>query len=376
MRDSTQEQLHRLRSLRTAAGLTIEELAARSGVSARTIGGIERHTIRRPHPGTLLALGTALGLHGSDAGRLGTADEQVGGVTGLPGVTPHFTGRHADLAWLTARLGHRHAVQLIGLPGVGKTALAVQAATRLADRFPDGVRFLGPVGDATAATIARRLLPAATTASTGSDPQAVGAYRDLVRARRMLVVLDGVRDTRQVGPLLPADAAAVTLVTGGQPLAGLPEADRWLVPPLPAADARAALTAMVHGSGTPAPAVAELAACCAGLPLALRVTANRLLTRPQWSAQWLIDRLTRPDRVLGALVAGDLSVRDAFERAYAGLPSPARRALRLLPRLVGPAPAEAGFLDLAERGWLTAGRDHRYQPHPLVCAFARVAPGT
>lgn len=203
MRDSTQEQLHRLRSLRTAAGLTIEELAARSGVSARTIGGIERHTIRRPHPGTLRALGTALGLDGPAAGRLRSADEQVGGVTGLPGVTPHFTGRHTELAWLTARLGHRRAVQLIGLPGVGTTALAVQAATRLAERFPDGVRFLGPVGDATAATIARRLLPAAATASTGSDPVAVRAYRDLARARRMLVVLDGVRDTRQVGPLLP-----------------------------------------------------------------------------------------------------------------------------------------------------------------------------
>ncbi|QDY08865.1 helix-turn-helix transcriptional regulator [Micromonospora sp. HM134] len=375
MRDSTQEQLHRLRSLRTAAGLTIEELAARSGVSARTIGGIERHTIRRPHPGTLRALGTALGLDGPGTGRLRAADEQVGGVTGLPGVTPHFTGRHADLAWLTTRLGHRRAVQLIGLPGVGTTALAVQAATRLADRFPDGVRFLGPVGDATAATIARRLLPAATTASTGSDPVAVRAYRDLVRARRMLVVLDGVRDTRRVGPLLPPDAAAVTLVTGGQPLAELPDTDRRLVPPLPPADARAALTAMVDGS-IPAPAVAELAACCAGLPLALRVTANRLLTRPQWSAQWLIDRLTRPDRVLGALVAGDLSVRDAFERAYAGLPARARRALRLLPRLTGPAPAEAGFLELAERGWLTAGRDHRYLPHPLVHAFARVVPGT
>ncbi|WP_431927239.1 helix-turn-helix domain-containing protein [Micromonospora wenchangensis] len=375
MSDSTQEQLHRLRSLRTAAGLTIGELAARSGVSARTIGGIERHTIRRPHPGTLRALGTALGLDGPGAGRLHTADEQVGGITGLPGVTPHFTGRHADLAWLTGRLGHSRAVQLIGLPGVGTTALAVQAATRLAERFPDGVRFLGPVGDATAATIARRLLPAAATASTGSDPAAVGAYRDLVRARRMLVVLDGIRDTRQVGPLLPPDAAAVTLVTGGPPLAELPHADRRLVPPLPPADARAALTAMVHGS-TPAPAVAELAACCAGLPLALRVTANRLLTRPQWSAQWLIDRLTRPERMLGTLVAGDLSVRDAFARAYAGLPARARCALRLLPRLTGPAPAEAGFLELAERGWLTAGRDQRYLPHPLVHAFARVLPGT
>ncbi|MEU8372457.1 MULTISPECIES: helix-turn-helix domain-containing protein [unclassified Micromonospora] len=375
MRDNTQEQLHRLRSLRMAAGLTIDELAARSGVSARTIGGIERHRIRRPHHGTLQALGAALGLDGVDAGQLRPAAGQVAGLTGLPGVTAHFTGRHDDLSWLATRLEHRHAVQLIGLPGAGKTALAVQAATDLAGRFPDGVRFLGPVADATAATIARRLLPPSALSTHGPDPVVIGAYRELLRSRRILVVLDDVRDDRQVGPLLPPDALGVTLITGRHPLADLPATDRWLVPPLPAADARAALDTMVDGTA-PAPAVAALAAGCGGLPLALRVTANRLLTRPQWSAQWLIDRLARPERVLDALVAGDLSVRDAFERTYAGLPARARRAVRLLTRPAGPVPAEAGFLDLAERGWVTAGREHRYEPHPLVRAFARVATGT
>ncbi|MEU1753656.1 helix-turn-helix domain-containing protein [Micromonospora matsumotoense] len=375
MRDNTQEQLHRLRSLRIAAGLTIEELAVRSGVSARTIGGIERHRIRRPHHGTLSALGAALGLDGRDAGQLHAAGGQVAGVTGLPGVTAHFTGRHDEIAWLTWQLRRRPAVQLIGLPGAGKTALAVQAATVLAERFPDGVRFLGPVGDATAATIARRLLPPSDPASHGPDAVAIGAYRDLLRHRRILVLLDDVRDDRQVGPLLPPDALGVTLITGRHPLTDLPATDRRLVPPLPADDARAALTAMVDGTA-PAPAVVALAAGCGGLPLALRVTANRLLTRPQWSAQWLIDRLGRPERVLDALVAGDLSVRDAFERTYAGLPARARRAVRLLTRPAGPVPTEAGFLDLAERGWVTAGREHHYEPHPLVRAFARVAPGT
>ncbi|WFE65962.1 helix-turn-helix domain-containing protein [Micromonospora sp. WMMD714] len=375
MRDTTQEQIHRLRSLRTAAGLTIEELAVRSGVSARTIGGIERHRIRRPHQGTLRALGTALGLDGADAGQLRPTGGQVAGVTGLPGVTAHFTGRRDDLAWLARQLGRRPTVQLIGLPGAGKTALAVQAATDLAERFPDGVRFLGPVADATAATIARRVLSPADVAAHGSDAAAIGAYRDLLRDRRILVLLDDVRDDRQIGPLLPADALGVTLITGRHPLTDLPVTDRRLVPPLPAADARTALAAMVGGTA-PTSAVATLAVGCGGLPLALRVTANRLLTRPQWSAQWLIDRLARPERILDALVAGDLSVRDAFERTYAGLPERARRAVLLLTRPVGPAPAEAGLLDLAERGWVTAGRGHRYEPHPLVRAFARVAAGT
>ncbi|NUS62500.1 MAG: helix-turn-helix transcriptional regulator, partial [Saccharothrix sp.] len=51
-----------LRALRIGAGLTIDELAARSGVSPRTIGGIERGRVRRPHQGTIGALAGGLGL--------------------------------------------------------------------------------------------------------------------------------------------------------------------------------------------------------------------------------------------------------------------------------------------------------------------------
>ena len=47
---------------RWRSGLTQEELSARSGVSVRTIGDIERGTVRRPHAASLLLLCDALGL--------------------------------------------------------------------------------------------------------------------------------------------------------------------------------------------------------------------------------------------------------------------------------------------------------------------------
>lgn len=51
-----------LRALRIRAGLSQDELAARSGVSTRTIRGLETGRIRSPHASTLTAIGDGLGL--------------------------------------------------------------------------------------------------------------------------------------------------------------------------------------------------------------------------------------------------------------------------------------------------------------------------
>src|SRR5205823_4053574 len=55
-----------LRRYRAAAELTQEELAERAGVSARTIGDVERGVSRAPHQATVGLLAEALGLTGGD----------------------------------------------------------------------------------------------------------------------------------------------------------------------------------------------------------------------------------------------------------------------------------------------------------------------
>ena len=63
----------------------------------------------------------------------------------LPPAVPGFTGRAAELEALTSLLeeaalpGGTVVISAIdGTPGIGKTALAVQWAHQVADRFPDG----------------------------------------------------------------------------------------------------------------------------------------------------------------------------------------------------------------------------------------------
>ncbi|WP_203897671.1 helix-turn-helix domain-containing protein [Virgisporangium aliadipatigenens] len=346
-----------LRALRAAKGLTIGELATRSGVSPRTIGGIERGHVRRPHGGTLTALADGLGLDGVARTRLAAAvrtEHAPVGVPDLPPLTPHFTGRQDDLARLVAASHTPGGVVLVtGLPGVGKTTLAVRAATGLDARFPDGVRFIGLAGDPTLrpAAVAQRLLRSFGVEAFGDG--AVREYRALMRQRRVLVVVDDAGAAAQVAPLLPADAAGFTVVTAGRPL-DLPAArDRLILQPLSAVDGERALCRML-GEDVDAGAVAGY---CGGLPLALRAAATRLITRPHASVERLAARLARPERVLDAL-----SVRDAFARGYRLLPECARQALRTTPL----SPGE-GANALVAHGWATP----QGEVHPLARAFAQ-----
>jgi predicted ATPase/DNA-binding CsgD family transcriptional regulator len=61
------------------------------------------------------------------------------GQHALPVETTGFVGREAELARLTALLGHARLVTVTGPGGVGKTRLALRAAARAAARFADGI---------------------------------------------------------------------------------------------------------------------------------------------------------------------------------------------------------------------------------------------
>src|SRR5206468_3872492 len=67
-------------------------------------------------------------------------------VSTLPRGVPSFTGRDHEVKTLVARIADQEdaaAVHVVtGMPGAGKTELAVHVAQQVADRFPDGQLFL------------------------------------------------------------------------------------------------------------------------------------------------------------------------------------------------------------------------------------------
>ncbi|ELP65553.1 BTAD domain-containing putative transcriptional regulator [Streptomyces turgidiscabies] len=347
----------------------------------------------------------------------------------LPCSPEHLTGRSAETARLEALLrggGERTRVCVVhGMPGVGKTALVLHVAHRLASMFPDGqlyadlgggdparaadpsdvlagfLRALGPgAGPLPAQPYSHRAgcTPKGEPGYTagylpGSLSERAAAFRTLAADRRMLVVLDDAADEGQVRSLLPgAGRGSVVLISGRRALPGLAEAERLGLDVL-GPDQTAALLGRLAGpgrTGAEPEAAAALARLSGGLPLAVRAVASRLGARSQWPLRVLADRLADEDARLDELACGDLDVRAGIESCYRSLPEPQRQVFRRLGMLESPdfapwvaAPLVAASVPEAQRlvdrladahllesGKVDSSGQVRYRFHDLVRLYA------
>ncbi|MCO6006261.1 tetratricopeptide repeat protein [Actinoallomurus purpureus] len=321
----------------------------------------------------------------------------------LPPDVPHFVGRETELARLLAapRTGAGPAVRAVaGMAGVGKTALVVHAAHRLAERYPDG-RIHVDLGGATghpmdpAAALDRflRLLGVWGGRIRGGVDDRAALLRDRLAGRRVLLVLDNAVDEAQVRPLIPGTPGCAAFITSRSRLIGLEYADLIDLDVLDPDDAVDLLAGVIGRRR----ALAEedrartLVAQCGHLPLAVRIAAARLAGRPEWTLDRLAGQLADEHRRLDRLSAGDLEVRSSIALSHDALPLAHRRPFRLIGLLDLPDVTPwmiAALLDrpvaeaedvidalvdarLLEPGRADAPDGPRYRCHDLVRLFAR-----
>lgn len=319
----------------------------------------------------------------------------------LPRDTRDFTGRGRELRLLREALtgGDGYALPLAvlhGMPGIGKTALAVHAAHRLADAYPAGQLYV----DLHGFSGRRPFDPAEALAfllhAVGADgelPDTLDAraakWREWTARHRVLVVLDNARDAAQVRPLLPGSAGCLAIVTSRNRLVGLDGATSLLVDALPAQDAAALFTRIAGSARTSRdPETLErLVEACGHHPLATTLLAGRFRHREIWDLRHLLERLTQTRDPLGELDS-EVFV-SAYRFSYAELSSGTGRLLRLLALNPGPDLTAAAAVALSGAGTgsaaegvrrsieelldchlLTEPMLGRYQLHDLTRAFA------
>ncbi|MEY9856247.1 DNA-binding CsgD family transcriptional regulator [Catenulispora sp. GAS73] len=263
----------------------------------------------------------------------------------LPPDTTDFTGRLSELTALTdSSTFPAHTAGLfvvIGAGGTGKTALAVRAARLAGDDYPDAHLYADLGGYTGAPTpvpdVLRRFLRAlgATGPLPEDQDELVGMFRTALAGQRCLVVLDDAADEAQVRPLLPTGPDALAIVTSRNWLGGLAGALPVRLGPMSDAEAAAMLARVLGARWTGTEDVDGLLALCGYLPLAIRIAAARLLSRPQMSVDDLCDQLRDERRRLKRLTAGDITVHGVLTSSYDGLEPGDRRTFRRLALLRG-----------------------------------------
>ncbi|MFG3510315.1 tetratricopeptide repeat protein [Streptomyces sp. NPDC047821] len=352
---------------------------------------------------------------------------RTGPVT-LPPLTKEFTGREGELRDLLRRLnpvasacepaGVRSGTAapatvvvsaVMGMAGVGKTALALQAAhhARLRGWFPGGILFANlygysPQQERTPSEVADQFLGALgiksedipVTAQGKLDTWRIALDRLTSEGRPLLVVLDNVRSAGQASALLPQPPHR-GLVTSRQSLAAL-QGHRVDLAPLTPEEALDLVKQVLCAGGirdervsAEPEAATRLTQLCGYLPLALEIIAALLRSEPSRSLESQAGELIAARRRLSVIKIEEtdaesrpMAVRASFDLSYRHLTEQQAAAFRLLAAAPGPDissdaaaallgdPGSRRLLGELSRAHLLTGSGDRWTMHDLIRLYA------
>jgi len=328
----------------------------------------------------------------------------------LPPPPRDFTGRKTEIGELLGAVEKGVTISgLQGIGGVGKTAVALVVAERLAAQFPDGQIYLDLKGTSpeplSAAEAMRHVIVAYRPEVKPSEDESDlrDLYHSLLHGQRVILLMDNAKDAAQVEPLIPP-ATCLLLVTSRGPIT-LPGLYTKNLEALPPAEARSLLLSIVCDPDAesampilppdlPGAArvrditanAAEIGELCGYLPLAVRVAAGALADTPDLAPTDYVQRLADTRTRMELRIPGkDQTVEASLALSYELLRPELQRQFRFLAvfpetfDLAGAQavwdmerdPAQDALSTLARYGlveWNPTGA--RYRLHDMVRTFA------
>ncbi|WKZ48683.1 MAG: tetratricopeptide repeat protein [Anaerolineales bacterium] len=265
----------------------------------------------------------------------------------LPQPPADFTGRDELIEQLVAdfQKGGGATIHssklggLTGMGGIGKTALGLVVAHKIAENYPDAQIFLDLKGTTTplsALEIARHVI---LSFEPTADLRALdennfhATYQSVLHGKKALLFFDNTRSAEQIAPLRPPETCAM-LVTSRWTFSA-PGLQPRRVDVMSEADAMKFILELCPRVGDNA---ASLAKACAYLPLALRIAGSFLQVNGDWSADKYLAQLTDRKKRLETLkqskenaeLTTEPDLLATFELSYNSLKAEEQKRWRML----------------------------------------------
>ncbi|MEV3938624.1 tetratricopeptide repeat protein [Glycomyces sp. NPDC049804] len=333
----------------------------------------------------------------------------------LPSSGTCLHGRDAELAlavdWgvpSTDTTPRTRLLHIHGAPGIGKSTLAIEIANRIASSFPNGTIYVHAPGTADATFDIVTELLAAFDLSALPEPvpsrQHLSRLRSLVEGKQMLIVIDGDPAEGSIRQVLALGGVSV-ICTSRTRMSGLADTDVTSVElEALSRDATQALMRSIIPTGRATDSQLErLSEASSGNPLAARILAARISSRPSLDIDRYLSIVTDPARGVAPLAVGERNMFAILDEATRHLPDMHRsvmRTLGVLPNtaisLYAIATAHAGEVnevgddevstveaildDLFELNLVEHPAGHQYRLHGLIHRFQQyyvaALPGT
>jgi len=273
----------------------------------------------------------------------------------VPSQVDWFVGRDAevdDLCQALTGAAKTNLCCLTGMGGIGKTALAIHVAHLVRDHFADGVLW------ANAATSAPLAIVDSWAQAFGCDfshlpdlDSRAAALRGALADKKILAILDDVRNAEAVQPLFPSGLhCAVLLTTRDLELAEALTNCVYQVSVLSPLEGFQLLSRILHDDErvmAEKAAADEICQLLANLPLAVEIAAERLAAHKQWKLAKLAERLRDHSTRLRELKIHDKEVRASFAVSWEALDENLRKVFALLAVFEGRAFTPAALAAVA-----------------------------
>ena len=315
----------------------------------------------------------------------------------LPPALAQFTGRQAELKSVTngLRQTDKKLAILTGVAGVGKSALAIQAAYQLKPDFPDAQLYVNLRGTESQPLEPLQVLARFVRALAGKDlpmPETLtercNLYRSLLSNQRAILILDNAHNEEQIRTLLPENANCAVIITTRQEIVNLERAASLEVEAMSEQDALKLLEYWLKSDRLQAEpeSAKNIIDLCSQLPLAICIIGGTLQNKPDWRLEDIAQRLTNERKRLSSLRWSDFAVRVSLALSYQELDNITARLFRFLGLLTDttfsgalattllesePAVAQASLQQLVNLQLIEIASEGRYHFHDLVRLFAK-----